>query len=73
MKKRISVFASRYERRRKRKFGFSTKNQIPDFRILHSDALSERLSKANELSTSFIDSAKRFLHTVRVRKIESVK
>ena len=73
MKKRISVFASRYERRRKRQFGFSTRNQIPDFRILHSDALSERLYKANKLSTSFIDSAKRFRHTVRVSKIESVK
>ena len=61
MKKRIGVFASGYKRRRKRKFGFPTRNQIPDSRILHSDTLSERLSKANELSTSFIDSAKVFL------------
>ena len=73
MKKSISVLAPRYERRRKRKFGFPTRNQIPDLRISRPDALRQRLSRVNKLSTSFIDYAKRVLQSVRVSKVESVK
>ena len=73
MKKRISVFAPRYERRRKRKSGFPTRNQIPDFRTSRSDAMLQRLSIVNKLNTSFIDYAKHVVHSVRVSNVESVK
>ena len=73
VKKTIIVFAPRYERRKKREFAFPTRNQIPDFRISRPDALRQRLSRVNKLSTSFIDYAKRVLQSVRVSKVESVK
>ena len=73
MKMIISVFAPRYEPRRKRKFGFPTRNQIPDFRISRSDIMLQRLSRVNNLRTSFIDYAKHVPHSVRVSNVESVK